>query len=263
MDSRQDFDVNPKAIWITNLPYHTPESEIREEFGKYGKIWKIDNHNNGRHPYTFVHYESEESAREAIAKSEGLEMGGRRIVVKAASKDRKDERRDRPGDRDGGRGRSSRGPPRRDDRDRDYDRPSRYSRYDAGYDRREPPRDRYYDDRRDYPPPPYDYLPRDDRYWPRDDYRRPPSPRDRSPPRRDRYERDLSPPRYAVRSPPYGADSPYRPSSPSYSPSDSAYAGSRYGRDRIPARSSNERIARGAERSPYSPENYRSIDDRR
>ena len=66
MEKRQSFDINPKAIWVTNLPYHTPESEIREVFEKYGKIVKVDSHDNGHRPYTFVHYETEEAAREAI-----------------------------------------------------------------------------------------------------------------------------------------------------------------------------------------------------
>ena len=218
MEKRQSFDINPKAIWVTNLPYHTPESEIREVFEKYGKIVKIDSHDNGHRPYTFVHYETEEAAREAIEKSEGLEMGGRPIVVKPASKDRNEGRRDRDRDRDRDlddprRGQARRPPPRRDDYDR-----ARWPPYD--YYRRDPrprPRYDYDDDRRGYPAPYDDYVRRDerrddrywrddrrdDRYW-RDEYRpRYPSPRDRSPPYpspRDRsppYPRDMSP----VRSP--------------------------------------------------------------
>ena len=205
--AQDDIDVNPRSIWVTNMVFGTTEAELRQVFNEFGEIQRVDMRENrrNRQPMAFIHYETAEAAAAAIEKCDGIDMKGRKLVVKHGSKEKRRDRRedDSP-------------PPPRYRRDDDYGRG-----YDRGYRRDRmysPPRDEHAYSRRDddfyaRPPPEEDYYRdrRPDKYDLRrfeDDYDRRPrySDYDRPPPRyrdfspgydRERrvYERGRSPPR--------------------------------------------------------------------
>jgi RNA recognition motif-containing protein len=108
-------------LYVGNLSYRTTDDELRQAFEPYGQVLSasiVIERDTGRSKgFGFVEMNTEEEAKEAMAKMNGTQMGGRTIKVDLARPREDRPRGDRPrGDR-GGRDRFDRGD--RFDRDRD------------------------------------------------------------------------------------------------------------------------------------------------
>lgn len=104
--SDHDQQVNPKKLFIGNLPWSTREEDLREIFQAYGEITYcklITDRATGRSKgIGFVEFSTEEEAKAALEATEGLELEGRKIIVNVARP--QVPREDRGGDRGGYRG---------------------------------------------------------------------------------------------------------------------------------------------------------------
>lgn len=113
--------VGLPKVFVTKLQPYVREKDIEREFGKFGKIRKI----NLKRGYAFVEFYSKEDAKEAIDELNNRRLFGQqeRVVVEEAIGKRRDRDRDR----------------RRYSHSRDRDRIRDRNSYRD--------RDRYYDDR--------------------------------------------------------------------------------------------------------------------
>lgn len=104
--SDHDQQVNPKKLFIGNLPWSTREENLREIFEVYGEVTYcklITDRATGRSKgIAFVEFATEDAAQAAIDGSENLEIEGRKIIVNVARP--QVPREDRGGDRGGYRG---------------------------------------------------------------------------------------------------------------------------------------------------------------
>jgi RNA recognition motif-containing protein len=75
-------------IYVGNLAFETTESEVNELFSKHGEVSEvalITDRDTGRpRGFGFVEMRNEQSARNAIAALDGIEIGGRQIKVNEA-----------------------------------------------------------------------------------------------------------------------------------------------------------------------------------
>ncbi len=75
-------------LYVGNLPYTVNQSKLEEMFSPFGKVTTatvISDKFSGRSKgFGFIEYESDDSAREAIAKMNGVELEGRALVVNEA-----------------------------------------------------------------------------------------------------------------------------------------------------------------------------------
>ena len=96
-------------IFIGSLPFSLEETELREYFEEYGEVTSakiITDKFTGRSKgFGFVEMPDDEAAKKAIDELNGIEVGGRSIVVNKAQ-ERKENRR---GGFEGGRGGHGRG----------------------------------------------------------------------------------------------------------------------------------------------------------
>ena len=85
--------VGLPKIFITKLQSYVREKDIEREFGKFGKIRKI----NLKRGYAFVEFYSKEDAKEAINELDNKKLFGQqeRVVVEEAIGKRRDRDRDR------------------------------------------------------------------------------------------------------------------------------------------------------------------------
>ena len=76
--------MQPKIIYIKNIPTSYDEDTVRQPFSAYGKIIKtscpIDKKTNLSKGYAFVTYEKYESAERALEKNDA-EIDGEKIIV--------------------------------------------------------------------------------------------------------------------------------------------------------------------------------------
>jgi len=97
-------------IFIGSLPFSLEETELREYFEEYGEVTSakiITDKFTGRSKgFGFVEMPDDEAAKKAIDELNGIEVGGRTIVVNKAQ-ERKENRRG--GFEGGGRGGHSKG----------------------------------------------------------------------------------------------------------------------------------------------------------
>ncbi|KAG6332808.1 hypothetical protein ID866_6280 [Astraeus odoratus] len=128
-DTARDRPPKPNKVYIGGLPEHTRQDDLRNCFGKLGKIVNIELKTG----YGFVEFDNRESAEESVAKyHEGYFMGNKKYGRSGATSHSPLIDRIHPRD------------------SRDYPPPRDYPPYrdDSG---RYPPRESRYDD---YPPPP-------------------------------------------------------------------------------------------------------------
>lgn len=105
-------DVNPKKLFVGNLPWSTTEADLEGMFAEYGEIVSvklITDRNSGRSKgIAFVEYAEESAAQAAIEALHESEVDGRNIIVAPARPPVKRERSfggDRGGNRSFGGGR--------------------------------------------------------------------------------------------------------------------------------------------------------------
>jgi len=104
-------DVNPKKLFVGNLPYSTTEADLEAAFAEYGELVSVklitDRATGRSKGIAFVEYVNEADAKAAIEALHETEMDGRNMIVAAARPPVKRERSfgsDRGGDRGGNRG---------------------------------------------------------------------------------------------------------------------------------------------------------------
>ena len=75
-------------IYVGNLAFETTEAEVTELFSQHGEVSEvalITDRDTGRpRGFGFVEMRNEQSARNAIAALDGVEIGGRQIKVNEA-----------------------------------------------------------------------------------------------------------------------------------------------------------------------------------
>jgi RNA recognition motif-containing protein len=75
-------------LFVGSLPYSTTDEELREMFAGVGTVESakviFDRDTQRSKGFGFVELSSEEEAQAAIKQFDGIEMGGRRIVVNIA-----------------------------------------------------------------------------------------------------------------------------------------------------------------------------------
>lgn len=95
--------VNPKKLFVGNLPFSTTDEELRELFSQHGEIADlklISDRVTGRPKgIAFVEYATEDEAQAAIEALNGFELNGRALVVSVARPPVPRERRDFGGNR--------------------------------------------------------------------------------------------------------------------------------------------------------------------
>ena len=80
-----DDEIDPKSVWVTNIPYNITEEQVIKKFGVCGKIDKIDLPQGKKHikkAYAFIHFAEEKAAAQAIAEFNLTDLGGRSIRLR-------------------------------------------------------------------------------------------------------------------------------------------------------------------------------------
>lgn len=113
--------VNPKKLFIGNLPFRTTEEELQELFGQYGELVEVklisDRMTGRSRGIAFVQYATDEQAAAAVEALNGYEIDGRAMIVNVARPQAPRENRPySPRPRTGGSGFGGGGYGRRDDR---------------------------------------------------------------------------------------------------------------------------------------------------
>ncbi len=100
-------DINPKKLFVGNLPYNTTEDELTELFAEHGELVSVkvitDRQTGRSKGIAFVEYAEESAADAAIEALHESEMGGRNMIVAKARPPKKREG-GFSGNRGGGRG---------------------------------------------------------------------------------------------------------------------------------------------------------------
>ena len=82
-------------IYVGNLPYSIDRDQLREIFAQFGEVRAarivIDRESGKSKGFGFVDMDNDAEAKEAIAKLNGTEIGGRKAVINEAR-----PREDRP-----------------------------------------------------------------------------------------------------------------------------------------------------------------------
>lgn len=81
-------EVNPKKLFIGNLPFRMSEADIQELFAEYGEITSVhlalDRMSGRSRGFAFVEYAEEDAAKAAVAALDGNEIDGRALKVNVA-----------------------------------------------------------------------------------------------------------------------------------------------------------------------------------
>lgn len=82
-------------IYVGNLPYSIDRDQLREIFAQFGEVRAarivIDRESGKSKGYGFVDMDNDAEANDAIAKLNGTDIGGRKVVINEAR-----PREDRP-----------------------------------------------------------------------------------------------------------------------------------------------------------------------
>jgi RNA recognition motif-containing protein len=111
-----------KKLFVGNLPFSTTDESLKAEFSKFGAVSEAviikNKFNNRSKGFGFVTFDNDAEADEAIAKTNGMELEGRKMTVNVATPFNPDaprkprfggERRSFGGNRSGGFGNRSGG----------------------------------------------------------------------------------------------------------------------------------------------------------
>jgi RNA recognition motif-containing protein len=113
----EESQVNPKKLFVGNLPWSMTEDQLTELFSQHGELVSvkliIDKMSGRSKGIAFVEYATEEMANQAMEAVNGMEVEGRALVVNVA---RPFQPRERVGGRDFGGGNNYRGGNRGGDR---------------------------------------------------------------------------------------------------------------------------------------------------
>ena len=78
-----------KRLFIAGLPWGVKDSDLAEIFSIYGRVTYfrviVDRETNKSKGYGFIEFETVEDAKIAIEKADGMEVWGRKIIVKMAN----------------------------------------------------------------------------------------------------------------------------------------------------------------------------------
>ncbi|MCD8484612.1 RNA-binding protein [Candidatus Woesebacteria bacterium] len=103
--------INPKKLFVGNLPWSTKEEDLRDLFSEFGELVSVklitDRQSGRSKGIAFVEYTEESAAEAAIEAMHESEVDGRNIIVAVAKPPVKRDRSfggDRGGNRGGGRG---------------------------------------------------------------------------------------------------------------------------------------------------------------
>jgi cold-inducible RNA-binding protein len=81
-------DVNPKKLFVGNLPYSTTEDQLNELFSQYGQLTEVklitDRMTGRSRGIAFVEFANEEEAAAAVEAVNGYELDGRALMVNIA-----------------------------------------------------------------------------------------------------------------------------------------------------------------------------------
>lgn len=84
----QSSQVNPKKLFVGNLPFSTTQQELEELFGQHGQLVEaklVTDRMSGRSKgIAFVEYGTEEEANQAMEALNNYDMNGRNIFVSVA-----------------------------------------------------------------------------------------------------------------------------------------------------------------------------------
>lgn len=100
--------VNPKKLFIGNLPYSATESDITALLSPYGELVEVrlivDKMSGRSRGIAFAEFATEDSANQAVEALKNYEMDGRVIIVNVARPQQPRENRGDRGGYGGGRG---------------------------------------------------------------------------------------------------------------------------------------------------------------
>lgn len=103
--------VNPKKLFIGNLPYSATEDDLRTLLSPYGELVEVrlivDRMSGRSRGIAFAEFATEEAATQAIEGLKEYEMDGRKLFINVARPQQ--PREDRGGNRGGGGGYGNRG----------------------------------------------------------------------------------------------------------------------------------------------------------
>lgn len=81
-------EVNPKKLFVGNLPFRMAEADIQELFAEYGEITNvhlaIDRMSGRSRGFAFVEYADDAAAQAAVAALDGKDIDGRALKVNVA-----------------------------------------------------------------------------------------------------------------------------------------------------------------------------------
>ncbi len=88
-DAPQQYQqVNARKLYVGNLPYSTTDSDLHQMFGQYGEVTSasiVTDRMSGRSKgFGFVEFADEAAAAQAAEATNGMDMGGRNLVVNVA-----------------------------------------------------------------------------------------------------------------------------------------------------------------------------------
>lgn len=86
--NNSDSQVNPRKLFVGNLPYAVTEDQLADLFGQHGQIKEIkliiDRMTGRSKGIAFVEFEDEAEATAAMNATNGTELDGRAIIVNVA-----------------------------------------------------------------------------------------------------------------------------------------------------------------------------------
>jgi len=110
-----------KKLYVGSLPYSTTEEELRDLFGAYGPVESVriitDKFTGQSKGFGFVEMANADDAKKAVEGVNGVQFGGRTLIVNDARPEQKRERSMAGGEGRGGGDRWGSDRPRRSRRD--------------------------------------------------------------------------------------------------------------------------------------------------
>lgn len=88
MYNQDQQQVNPKKLFVGNLPYSTTDAELSEAFAQFGEVVEVrvisDRYTGRSKGIAFIEFATQEAAEAAIGAMDKSTMGDRQISVSVA-----------------------------------------------------------------------------------------------------------------------------------------------------------------------------------